>query len=40
MEVIRPQTEKSDEARELAEQAGFTFVHGKCMHDEYRDLRK
>ncbi len=38
IEVIWLQMERSEEARVLAEEAGFTFVHGKCMYHEHSDL--
>lgn len=38
IEVIWLQMERSEEARALAEEAGFTFVHGKCMYHEHSDL--
>lgn len=38
IEVIWLQMERSYEARDMAEQAGFVFVHGKCMYHEHRDL--
>jgi len=40
IEIIWLQMERNDEARNLAEQAGFTFVHGKCMYHEHSDLYK
>lgn len=38
IEIIWLQMERSEEAQKMAEQAGFTFVHGKCMYHEHSDL--
>lgn len=38
IKIIWLQMERNEEARLLAEQAGFTFVHGKCMYHEHSDL--
>ncbi len=40
IEVIWLQSERNEEARMLAEQAGFIFVHGKCMYHEHSALYK
>ena len=40
IKVIWLQMERSEEARKLAEQAGFIFVHGKCMYHEHSELFK
>lgn len=40
IEVIWLQRDRNDEARDLAERSGFTFIDGKCMYHEHSELYK
>ncbi len=40
IEVIWLQMQRNEKARQLAEKAGFIFVHGKCMKQEHSKIFK